>query len=152
MPQDETRIGAVQFASLLNLNVNAPLTLMRPSLFPLLFIAAIGGPLSAADWQITTVAGTGVAGFSGDGGAAIAAQTNNPFGVVRGPDGALWFCEYTGQRIRRVARDGTISTMAGNGVPGYSGDGGPALEASFNLPHELRFDREGNIFIADMVN
>ena len=64
----------------------------------------------------------------------------------------MWFCEYTGQRIRRVAPDGTISTMAGCGTKGYSGDGGPALEATFNLPHEIRFDKDGNYFIADMTN
>lgn len=107
---------------------------------------------TAAEWTITTVAGTGAAGFSGDGGPATDAQINNPFGVVRGPDGALWFCEYSGQRIRRVASDGTISTYAGSGKRGFAGDGGPALEASFNLPHEIRFDPEGNLYVADMAN
>jgi streptogramin lyase len=106
----------------------------------------------AAEWRIETFAGNGKQGFSGDGGRATEAQIDNPFGVLRGPDGAIWFCEYTGQRIRRVAADGTISTVAGSGKKGYSGDGGPALEATFNLPHELRFDREGNLYIVDMVN
>jgi len=108
--------------------------------------------LSAAEWTISTFAGTGVQGGSGDGGPATAAQIDNPFGVVRGPDGAIWFCEYTGQRIRRVAPDGTISTMAGTGQKGYSGDGGPALKATFNLPHEIRFDKEGNYYLTDMTN
>ncbi|MSU48830.1 MAG: hypothetical protein EXS37_07055 [Opitutus sp.] len=121
--------------------------LLRLSLFTLLFSHAL-----AADWTITTFAGTGVQGFSGDGGPATAAQINDPFGLVRGPHGALWFCEYTGQHIRKVARDGTISTVAGNGKVGYAGDGGPAMLASFNKPHELRFDTAGNVFIADMVN
>ena len=107
---------------------------------------------AAKNWEIVTVAGTGVAGFTGDGGVATEAQINNPFGVVRGPDGALWFCEYSGQRIRRIAPDGTISTYAGNGQRGFGGDGGTALAASFNLPHELRFDAAGNLFIADMAN
>ena len=107
---------------------------------------------SAAEWTISTFAGTGKQGFSGDGGQATSAQIDNPFGLVRGPDGALWFCEYTGQRIRKVNADGTIQTMAGNGKKGYSGDGGPALEASFNLPHEIRFDKDGNYYIADMTN
>jgi streptogramin lyase len=106
----------------------------------------------AAEWRIETFAGNGHQGFSGDGGPATQAQIDNPFGVSRGPDGALWFCEYTGQKIRRVAPDGTISTVAGSGKKGYSGDGGPALEATFNLPHELRFDREGNLYIVDMGN
>jgi len=106
----------------------------------------------ASEWTISTFAGTGVQGGSGDGGPAIAAQTNNPFGVVRGPDGAIWFCEYKGQRIRRVAPDGTISTIAGTGQTGYSGDGGPATQATFNLPHELRFDAKGDLYIVDMLN
>ena len=106
----------------------------------------------AGDWTIRTVAGTGAAGFSGDGGPALAAQLGDPFGVTRGPDGALWFCDYSGQRIRKIARDGTISTVAGNGERGYSGDGGPALQASFNRPHEIRFDAAGNCYVADMVN
>ena len=108
--------------------------------------------LWADGWRIETFAGNGKQGFSGDGGQATSAQIDNPFGVVRGPDGAIWFCEYTGQRIRRVAPDGTISTVAGSGKKGYSGDGGPALEATFNLPHELRFDRAGNLYVVDMAN
>lgn len=107
---------------------------------------------SFGSWTVSTVAGNGVAGFSGDGGPATAAQINNPFGVVRGPDGALWFCEYSGQRVRRIAPDGTITTVAGSGRKGYDGDGGPALEAAFNLPHEIRFDRAGHLYIADMAN
>jgi streptogramin lyase len=109
-------------------------------------------PLCAAGWKIETFAGNGKQGFSGDGGPSTNAQIDNPFGVVRGPDGAIWFCEYTGQRIRRVATDGTISTVAGSGKKGYSGDGGPALEATFNLPHEIRFDREGHLYVVDMAN
>ncbi len=108
--------------------------------------------LNAADWTISTFAGNGTAGGSGDDGPATAAQIDNPFGLVRGPDGALWFCEYTGQRIRRVTPDGIIHTMAGSGKKGYSGDGGPALQATFNLPHEIRFDKAGNYYIADMTN
>ena len=125
------------------------LSSLRSPLSALLFLSA---PLLAADWTISTFAGTGVKGGSGDGGAATAAQIDNPFGVVRGPDGAIWFCEYTGQRIRRVAPDGTISTIAGTGAKGYSGDGGPALQATFNLPHELRFDAAGDLYIVDMTN
>lgn len=105
-----------------------------------------------ATWTIATVAGTGAAGFSGDGGPAAAAQINDPYGIVRGPDGALWFCEHAGNRIRRIAPDGTISTRAGTGEKGYTGDGGPALAATFNLPHELRFDAAGHLFIADTGN
>lgn len=119
---------------------------------PAIVLAFYCAAASASDWTISTFAGTGVRGGSGDGGPATAATIDNPFGLVRGPDGALWFCEYTGQRIRRVAPDGTISTVAGSGAKGYSGDGGPALKATFNLPHELRFDAAGNYYIADMTN
>ncbi len=116
----------------------------------LLSLTALASVVNAA--TVRTIAGTGVKGFSGDGGPATAAQLNNPFGIVRGPDGALWFCEYGGQRIRRIAADGTISTIAGSGVTGYSGDGGPALAAALNLPHEIRFDRTGNLYFVDMMN
>lgn len=120
------------------------------TLLSLLFLAQA---VSAADWTISTFAGNGVKGGEGDGGPATKATIDNPFGVVRGPDGAIWFCEYTGQRIRRVAPDGTISTIAGTGAKGYSGDGGSALQATFNLPHELRFDAAGtNLYIVDMTN
>jgi len=107
---------------------------------------------SAADWKISTFAGTGEKGGAGDGGPATKAQIDNPFGVTRGPDGAIYFCEYTGQRIRKVTPDGIIHTVAGSGQKGYSGDGGPALQATFNLPHELRFDAAGDLYIVDMTN
>jgi DNA-binding beta-propeller fold protein YncE len=99
-----------------------------------------------------TFAGNGTKGFSGDGGPATAAELNNPFGVVRGPDGAIWFCEYGGQRVRTISPDGKIRTVVGTGQTGYAGDGGPALAASLNLPHEIRFDRAGHLFIVDMMN
>jgi streptogramin lyase len=116
-----------------------------------LVIAQFGAtPLHA--WTISTFAGTGEQGFAGDGGPATEALIDNPFGVVRGPDGAIWFTEYTGQKIRRVTPDGIIHTMAGTGETGYSGDGGPATEATFNLPHEIRFDTKGNYYLTDMKN
>lgn len=121
---------------------------MLPRLLALLCLA---GTLQAA--SVSTFAGTGAKGYSGDGGPATEAKMDNPFGVVRGPDGALWYCEYTGQRIRRITPDGKIHLVAGTGKTGYSGDGGPATEATFNLPHELRFGpKRGNLFIVDMMN
>ena len=131
-------------------NIFMPLPLRLAPLFTLLTMLAASA--TASEWTISTLAGTGTAGFSGDGGPAIAAQLNNPFGVVRGPDGAIWFCEYSGHRVRRIAADGTISTVAGNGTRGFSGDGGPATEAQLSHPHEIRFDAAGNLFIADTGN
>ncbi|MEY2612967.1 MAG: Virginiamycin lyase [Planctomycetota bacterium] len=107
---------------------------------------------SKEQWVFENIAGTGQAGFEGDGGPAREAQLNNPFGVVRGPDGCIWFCEYTGQRIRRIRKDGVLETVAGNGKTGFEGDGGSALQASFNQPHEIRFDRKGDLYVVDMQN
>ncbi len=121
-------------------------------LFLPLFLSLLP-PLSAkADWTIETLAGTGKAGHSGDGGPALEAELDNPFGIVRGPDGAFYFCEYTGQRIRRLGQDGVLTTIAGTGEVGFTGDGGPALQGTFNKPHEIRFDASGDLCIVDMVN
>ena len=90
-----------------------------------------------------TIAGTGSPGFSGDGGPATQAQINNPYGLVTGPDGALYFCEIGNHRVRRLdLKTHTISTAAGSGQKGYSGDGGPALEASLNEPYEVQVRRQ----------
>ena len=102
--------------------------------------------------QITTFAGTGEKGFSGDGGPATKAQLSEPFGIVRGPDGALYICDTGNHAIRRVAVDGTITTVAGCGRKGYSGDGGPATKAELFEPYEIRFDRAGNMFFVEMRN
>ena len=107
-------------------------------------------PLSAA--TVATFAGNGTKGSAGDGGPATQAQLDNPFGVVRGPDGNIWFCEYGGQRVCKVTADGKLHVVAGSGQKGYTGDGGPALKATFNLPHEIRFDQAGDLYIVDMGN
>lgn len=109
---------------------------------------------AAAVGQTTeTLAGTGVAGFSGDGGPGAKAQVNNPYGLTIGPDGALYFCEIGNHRVRRLdLKTGIISTAAGSGEKGYAGDGGPALKSLMNEPYEVRFDRAGNMFVAEMQN
>src|SRR5438094_531636 len=78
---------------------------------------------------------------------------NNPFGLVIGPDGALYWVEYGSHRLLRMdLRSKKISVLAGTGTKGYSGDGGPATAALLNTPHELRFDSKGNIYIAERDN
>ncbi len=102
--------------------------------------------------ETATFAGMGRAGYSGDGGPALRALLNNPFGVVGGPDGGLYICEVGNHVIRKVCTKGTISTVAGSGKPGYWGDGGPALRAGLNEPYEARFDRTGNLFFVERAN
>lgn len=116
-----------------------------------LLLGLIAGAVRAQ--SIETIAGTGTAGFSGDGGPGVKAQINNPYGLVTGPGGALYFCEIGNHRIRRLdLKTHVISTVAGSGKKGYSGDGGSALEAALNEPYEIRFDRAGNMFFVEMQN
>lgn len=117
-----------------------------------LFFTAAALALSSASGTVSTFAGTGAKGFSGDGGPASAAQLNNPFAVSRGPDGALYVCDVDNHRIRRIAADGTISTFAGNGTRGYSGDGGPATQAALNEPYEMAWDRAGSLYFVERLN
>ncbi len=106
-------------------------------------LAALVPSPGAAAQTVTTVLGTGVAGASDT-------QVNNPYGIIAGPDGALYFCDLDNQRIRRFdPATRAVSTVAGNGSRGYSGDGGPALQASLNMPHEIQFDTAGNLYIAE---
>ena len=107
----------------------------------------------ASAQSIVTIAGTGTPGYAGDGSAGTQAQINNPYGLTMGPDGALYFCEIGNHRVRRLdLKTHVISTAAGSGEKGYSGDGGPALRAALNEPYEVRFDRAGNMFFAEMQN
>lgn len=106
-----------------------------------------------AEEIITTVAGTGEPGYSGDGGPATAAQLNTPTDVAVAEDGTLFIADRSNSCIRRVAPDGTISTAAGQcGVPGYSGDGELATEAGLRLPYGVALDGQGGLFISDTLN
>ena len=100
---------------------------------------------------ISTVAGTGSFGFSGDGGAATNAAIQLPESVAFDSAGNLFIANFL-HRIRKVDTNGIISTVAGNGNPAYSGDGGIATNASLNLPEAVTVDSTGNIFIADTGN
>ena len=101
---------------------------------------------------ITTVAGNDSGGYSGDGGPAASAQLNNPAGVAADAAGNIYIADTGNNVIRKVATDGVITTVAGNGTAGYSGDGGPATRAELNYPAGVAVDAFGNIYIADSWN
>lgn len=101
---------------------------------------------------VTTVAGTGTMGYSGDGGLAKSAQLNLPNDVATDAAGNVFVVDTGNQRIRRVGVDGVIRTIAGNGQYGFSGDGGPATAASLNNPEGVAVDGAGNVYIADFGN
>src|SRR5207247_2326924 len=115
--------------------------------------AAIVGPLFPVRpslGRVTTIAGTGVAGMAASGDVASRATLNNPFGLVIGPDGALYWAEYGSNRVLRLdLRSKRVSVVAGIGTKGHSGDGGPAKSALLSAPHEVRFDSKGNMFVAE---
>lgn len=97
-----------------------------------------------------TLAGTGAAGYLPAVRDALATPVTNPYGVVIGPDGALYFCEVDTGLVRRMDLERrTITTIAGTGEKGYSGDGGPGTSARLSAPHELRFDREGHLYVVE---
>jgi uncharacterized protein (TIGR03437 family) len=112
----------------------------------------VPGWSQAPTFTITTVAGTGNAGDSGDGGPATSAELNGPRGVTEDVFGNLYIAEYYGQRVRKVTPGGVITTLAGNGTAGYSGDGGPATSAELNGPYRVTVDTAGNVYIPDSAN
>jgi DNA-binding beta-propeller fold protein YncE len=95
------------------------------------------------------IAGTGTCGFSGDGGPAKSAELNDPNGIVFDADGNLYFADATNHRIRRIDKSGIITTVAGTGIAGYLGDGGPATKAQLTYPLGLGITSDGLIYIAD---
>ena len=101
---------------------------------------------------ITLIAGTGDFGDHGDEGPALEAGLRSPGGLAIGPDGFLYIAEQTTHRIRKVDSSGVITRYAGTGKFGYSGDGGPAIEANIKTPFRMDFDREGNLYFSDRDN
>ena len=118
----------------------------------LIFFVSIQNLAGQGIGTIVTVAGNGGTGFSGDGGQSTNASFNTPVYVAVGHDGTLYIVDWFNNRIRKVAPTGIITTVAGNGTAGFSGDGGPATSASLNQPLAVELDGQGNLYIADAAN
>ena len=119
----------------------------------LMAVACLAAAQGEEKAKIETIAGTGSRGYSGDGAAAAEAQLNDPFGVIVGPEGDTYFCDTGNHVIRRISRKtGVISTVVGTGKKGYSGDGGPAGQATLFEPYELRFHPGGDLYWVEMQN
>jgi sugar lactone lactonase YvrE len=101
---------------------------------------------------ISTVAGSGTPGFSGDGGPVGSAEINSPQGIAIDELGNIYFTDVGNFRIRKISSSGIITTIAGNGTSGFSGDGGPAIEAELGWPSEIALDKAGNIYFTDYNN
>jgi hypothetical protein len=102
---------------------------------------------------VTTIAGTGTAGFNGDGPNALEAQINNPEDIEVGPDGNVYFADTNNDRVRMLnLASGSIETVAGGGPRGYAGDGGDATAASLNRPFGVAFDAAGDLYVSDTFN
>lgn len=122
-----------------------------------LALTSLAGSFPSVVWgqgrRVDTIAGTGEAGYEPEGErGSLATETpvNNPYGVVPGPDGALYFCEVDTGRIRRIDLNNLrLSTIAGTGEPGYRSESRRPLETAFSAPHEIRWDVEGNLFVVE---
>ncbi len=117
--------------------------------------ASVAGAVEKTDRQavISTVVGNGSSDFKGDGGAAVAASLSNPRAIAVDAAGNIYIADSTNNRVRKVdASTGAITTVAGNGIRDFGGDGGPAIKASLAFPMGLAVDKEGNLFIADARN
>jgi uncharacterized protein (TIGR03437 family) len=106
---------------------------------------------SLASQTVTILAGDGNIGFSGDFGPALDAELDGPVSIALS-GGYLYIADTFNNRIRKVYPDGTIATIAGSGVPSYSGDGGPALKATMSFPHGVAVDKSGNVYVSDTGN
>lgn len=122
-------------------------------LLSLLLLGQSNAASAAESLAIHTIAGTGQPENNGDEGSATEVNVGQPFGVEIGPGGALYITEVQNHRVRKLdPASGKLTTVAGNGEKGYSGDGGPATEAKLNEPYEVRFDDAGNMYFVEMQN
>jgi DNA-binding beta-propeller fold protein YncE len=112
--------------------------------------AALPGLATAQTPRVRTLLGTGIAGSQQEPASGSQSLVNNPYGIVVGPDGGIYFCEVDTGRTRRYdAGADRLTAAAGDGQKRYQGDGGAALSASFSAPHEIRFDRQGHLFVVE---
>ena len=102
--------------------------------------------------SVSTIGGDGTAGYGGDGGPATEASIDHPTSVAVGAGGSVFFIDSGNFRVRRIAADGTVSTVAGNGTQGYSGDGGPAVDAQISDANGIAVDAAGSLYIGDSGN
>jgi sugar lactone lactonase YvrE len=110
--------------------------------------ALLALPAKAAERRIVTVVGTGVQGFAAHGESAQTAKLDQPYGVLVGPDGALYWADFGSNRVLRF-QSGKVFSVAGTGEKGHAGDGGPPLKALLSAPHEVRFDSKANMLVAE---
>ncbi|MCE2717020.1 MAG: hypothetical protein LW696_07085 [Alphaproteobacteria bacterium] len=137
--------------------INAPYGVCLDSSGSVVYVAESNGhrirKININTGIITTIAGTGTAGYSGDGGSATSAMINTPYGIWPNSSGDIYFADLNNARIRKVdINTGIITTVAGTGTVGYSGDGGPSASAKLNSPWGICIDNTGNIYIADTGN
>jgi DNA-binding beta-propeller fold protein YncE len=149
LPSPTPQFGNMAFDATGNLYVTdrAPTTGLTPS--PGGGCRVIRLNITQTPVEGTVVAGTGTCGFSGDGGRAASAELNDPSGIVFDANGNLYLADAGNHRIRRVDKNGIITTVAGTGVAGYSGDGGPATKAQLTYPLGLAISSGGLIYVAD---
>src|ERR1035438_7046200 len=102
--------------------------------------------------RVFAVAGNGISGNTGDGGPATLASLSTPLGLALDPAGNLYIVDATANKVRRVGTDGTITTVAGNGLQAFRGDGGLAVNASLFTPSGVACDNRDNLYIADTLN